>query len=228
MFSVISQCQNVLWFQPARNGAGNERINIMVKKSLAIALTASALTVGGAATLGVTQNSASADTNNTTLSQSSSDKSDKMTDLINALAKKFNLKKADVQAVFDEQHSKMDAQREVDFKANLSRLVKDGKLTQAQADAITAKQAEIKNDMEAKRKSGTKPSESEMQSKRTELDEWFSDKNIPSKYHYLVMGKHHGGPGGRHGFEERRSNGTGGGANEDSSQSPSNTAPQTN
>lgn len=177
-----------------------------MKKNLAIALTASALTLGGATGVGIAQSSANAAENTTTNSQSTKD--DPRSNLIDALVKKFNLKKADVQAVFDEDRSKVDAQREADAKAQLAQLVKDGKLTQEQADKITAKRAEIHKEMEANRTSGTRPSESDMQTKRTELDKWFTDNSISTDYHYLVMGggRGHGGPDGRDGQHGGRHN----------------------
>lgn len=63
----------------------------------------------------------------------------------------LTFKKADVQAVFDAQRTKMDAQRETEVKAEVSQLVTDGKLTQAQADAINTKRAELEKQRETDR-----------------------------------------------------------------------------
>ena len=49
---------------------------------------------------------------------------------------KFNLSKDEVQKVVDEQHATMQAERETQVKADVAKLVTDGKITQAQADAI--------------------------------------------------------------------------------------------
>lgn len=169
-----------------------------MKKNLAIALTASALTLGGAAGVGIAQSNVSAAENNTATSSQTA-RQDHMSSLVDALVKKFNLKKADVQAVFDANREQMHAQHEADAKTRLAQLVKDGKLTQEQADKITAKRAEIQKEREANRSAGTRPSESDMQTKRTELDKWFSDNNIPTEYRHLVMGGGHRGPGGHGG-----------------------------
>ncbi len=64
-----------------------------------------------------------------------------MSSLVSAIAKKFNLKTADVQAVFDEQHKSMDATRTTEVKSKLTQLVSDGKLTQSQANAILTEES---------------------------------------------------------------------------------------
>lgn len=125
-----------------------------------------------------------------------------MSSLVDAIASKFNLNKAEVQAVFDTEHSKMEAARETDVKATVAQLVKDGKLTQPQADAINAKRAELDKEREANRTSDQSLTDAQrqakMQERRTAMDKWFTDNNIPTAYRYLVMGggRGHGGPGG--------------------------------
>jgi len=117
------------------------------------------------------------------------------TSLVDKIATKFNLNKADVQAVFDQDRADRQAQREADFKDRLSQAVTDGKLTQAQADHITAVMAEID------KLRGTTPpdqlSDSVRQQIRSKLDDlrqWAKDNNIDM--HLLGPGGHHfGGPG---------------------------------
>lgn len=121
--------------------------------------------------------------------------------LVQAIADKFKLNKTDVQAVFDEQHAKMQNDREADLKNRQAQLVKDGKLTQKQSDAITDKRAELQKersafraDMQSKTADERK---TEMEKRHTELDNWFKDQGIDSKYRYLLMGgRSHGGAGG--------------------------------
>ncbi len=123
-------------------------------------------------------------------------------ELVSAVAKKFNLKESDVQAVFDENRTTMQAQRETELKDQVAQLVKDGKLTQAQADLINAKRAELQKKRDANRSSMENKSETDrkstMDAERTALDKWFSDNNISTEYRYLVFGGRHGhdGPGG--------------------------------
>lgn len=131
--------------------------------------------------------------------------------LVNAIATKFNLKTADVQAVFDANKTQMQAQREQQVKDKVAQLVKDGKLTQAQADKINAKRTELEKAREAERTADQNLTETERQAKRekmrtqmeakkTELGTWLKDNGIDAQYGYLLMGggrgHGHGGPDG--------------------------------
>ena len=124
---------------------------------------------------------------------------DAMSGLMSAIATKFNLKKDDVQKVFDEQRTQMETQREQEVKDQVAQLVKDGKLTQAQADKINAKRAELVKEREANRTSEQNLTDAQrktkMEERKTALDTWFKDNNIDSQYVYLLMGGH-GGRGG--------------------------------
>lgn len=129
-----------------------------------------------------------------------------MNGLVEAIAAKFNLKSSDVQAVFDEQRSQMEADREQLLQDKVAALVKDGTLTQAQADKINARRAELKKTHEAERASmqDKTPEErqSTMQTHKTELETWLKDNDIETKYAYLLMGGHHGHGMGERGQEE--------------------------
>lgn len=124
---------------------------------------------------------------------------DPMSGLVSAIATKFNLKKDNVQKVFDEQRTQMETQREQEVKDQVAQLVKDGKLTQAQADKINAKRAELVKEREANRTSEQNLTDAQrktkMEERKTALDTWFKDNNIDSQYVYLLMGGH-GGRGG--------------------------------
>jgi hypothetical protein len=132
---------------------------------------------------------------------------DPMSSLVTAIAEKFDLKTSDVQAVFDEQRTKMEAEREQETKDKVAALVTESKLTQAQADKINAKRAELKEQREAERDSmqdkTAEERRSAMETKRTELDTWLEENDIDKTYAYLLMGGHgHGGPGGPGGPRE--------------------------
>ena len=87
------------------------------------------------------------------------------------------------------------------MKDRLAQAVKDGKLTQAQADKITAKMAEMKTFMESQKDKTKEERKTAMEAKRDELKKWAEDNDIPEGY--MPMG--HGGPGGRgHGPEGMR------------------------
>ncbi len=169
-----------------------------MKKQLITAGIAAAVGVTGLA--GIATVSAATD---------SSTGSDHMSSLVSAIASKFNLDKTKVQAVFDEQHTKMQAERETQVKADVAQLVKDGKLTQAQADAINAKRAELTKEREANRAADRSASRDQMKTKmdakRTELETWAKEQGIDTQYLRLVFGGGRGhGPGGPGGMRGDR------------------------
>lgn len=127
--------------------------------------------------------------------------SDPMSNLASAIATKFNLNKDDVQKVVDEQKTAMQQERENEAKAELAQLVKDGKLTQAQADKITAKRAELQKAREAERTSNqtltADQRKAKMDEQKTALDQWLKDNGIDSQYAHLLMGGRGGHGGGR-------------------------------
>ncbi len=130
-----------------------------------------------------------------------------MSSLVEAVASKFNLNKTDVQAVFDEQRTKMEAEREADLKEQVAQLVNDGKITQDQADKINAKRAELKAERDANRTNDQDLTDTErkakMEERRSTLNSWLSDNDIDSEYAYLLMGGRGGhGPGGPGGPRE--------------------------
>ena len=160
-----------------------------MKKQLAIAGIVAGIATAGVMGAGIAS-AATASTN----------PANPMSSLVDAIASKFNLNKSDVQAVFDEQKTKMEAERETKVKEEVAQLVVDGKITQAQADKINAKRAELQKEREANKDSaGTRTREemkSEMDAKKTELEQWAKDNGISTDYLRYVMGGHgHGGPG---------------------------------
>lgn len=154
------------------------------------------LAAGVAATVGLSAVGAGVAHAATTNSAST----DPMSSMVDKIATKFNLNKADVQKVFDEQKTEMQAERGQKVKDEVAQLVKDGKLTQAQADAINAKRAEVQKDREANRdamKDKTQAErKAEMDKKKAELEAWAKQQGIDSQYLRYVMG---GGPGHGHG-----------------------------
>lgn len=156
-----------------------------MKKNLLIAATAATLSLGALVPV-----AAMAQSDTTTGSSS----------IVDKLASKFNINKADVQKVFDEEHTARQAEREQKSKDELASLVKAGTLTQAQADKITAKRAELKSTMDANLGTMKDKSQEErkaaMDSKKAEIDKWASDNGIDAKYLMLGHGegRGHGGP----------------------------------
>lgn len=165
-----------------------------MKKHLAIAATAATIGLAGLGA-GVAH---AATTDNTT-------KNDPMSSLVDKIATKFNLNKTEVQQVFDQQKTEMQAQRETQVKADVAKLVTDGKITQAQADLINAKRAELEKQRDADKASFESMSDADrktaMDKKKAELEAWAKQNNIDSQYLRYVMGggRGHGGPGGPRG-----------------------------
>jgi polyhydroxyalkanoate synthesis regulator phasin len=132
-----------------------------------------------------------------------------MSSLVDAIASKFNLNKSDVQSVFDAQRTQMDADREAELKTEVAALVTSGKLTQAQADAINAKRAELdkqrQTDMAAGQSKTDTERKADMDAHKTALDTWMKEQGIDTQYSYLLMGgRGHGGPGGPGGMRGER------------------------
>lgn len=114
-----------------------------------------------------------------------------MSNLVQAIATKFNLNTSDVQAVFDEQRAQMEKEHEQMFADRLKQAVADGKLTQDQADKITAKKAEL----EALRTSLSGKTEDEkraaMKTQVDALKTWATENNIPAEF--MMFGGFGGG-----------------------------------
>ena len=121
------------------------------------------------------------------------------TTLAQEIATRFNLKKDDVQKVFDEHHQTQQNKQESRMKDKLTALVKENKLTQDQADKITTKRAEMQKDREANREAMKAKTAAErqqsMEQHRTDLENWAKQNNIPTEYLHFIFGggRGHGG-----------------------------------
>ncbi|HOX29718.1 MAG TPA: hypothetical protein P5080_00215 [Candidatus Paceibacterota bacterium] len=115
--------------------------------------------------------------------------------LATAIASKFNLDAQEVQSVFDEQKTRMAAQRVKNFEDRLNNAVAAGKLTQAQADGIRAKQSDmekLRTEMRGKTKEEIRTA---VKAQMADLKQWAEDNNIPKGY-MMIGGR---GMGGRPG-----------------------------
>lgn len=117
--------------------------------------------------------------------------------LVDKIAQKFNLNKSDVKAVFDQDRADHQAKMQANVEKQLSQAVTDGKLTADQKDKILAKRKEMQASRDSDRDTMKNKTPAErkaaMEAKRTELEQWAKDNNIPTEYLRFVMG----GPGGR-------------------------------
>ena len=122
--------------------------------------------------------------------------------LVSAIAKKFNLSEGDVQGVVNEYRTQNQAQRQEEmqqrFTERLNQAVTDGKLTQAQANLIIAKKAELQaNNQNLEGKTGQERRVA-MQNIMAEIKQWATDNNIPQEFCPMGFGPGKGmrGPGG--------------------------------
>lgn len=118
--------------------------------------------------------------------QRPNDSEHSMANLVNAIAQKFHLAPGDVQAVFDEQRQQMRAEEreepEAHSRPSLAQAVKDGKLTQAQADMITAKQAEMKTFLASLQGKTPVERQTALKTNMDSLKQWAKDNGIPEQY----------------------------------------------
>ena len=119
------------------------------------------------------------------------------TSLIDKIATTFNLNRDEVAKVFTADRQAHMAEIEQAQANRLAQAVKDGKLTQAQADHITATQKEIR-DLMGTTDPGTQDeaTRTSIHNKMDALRTWATDNNIDLQY--VGPGGHHGfgGPGG--------------------------------
>ncbi|MDQ7814686.1 MAG: hypothetical protein RDU25_02715 [Patescibacteria group bacterium] len=152
-------------------------------KSLAI----TAVALAGAATLGTSVYAA----------QTPGVFQDRANGLVQAIATKFNLNATEVQQVFDEQReqhqTEMQAKNEERLNERLKQAVTDGKLTQAQADAITAKHEEMQANMEALKDKTQEERQAAIKTQMESLKQWATDNNIPAGYLPMGFGPGRGG-----------------------------------
>ena len=125
-----------------------------------------------------------------------------------AIAKKFNLNSNDVQTVIDEtmaaDRAQMEVNRETREDTRLAQAVTDGKLTQAQADLIKAKRAELQTAFDNLKNLSATDRQTAIKNQFDALKQWATVNNIPEQYlMFGGFGRGHGmgmGMGGRHGF----------------------------
>jgi Na+-transporting NADH:ubiquinone oxidoreductase subunit NqrC len=124
--------------------------------------------------------------------------------IANAIANKFDLNVSDVQTVIDDTIAADDQEMEKNRPARVDPLVqavKDGKLSQAQADLITAKREEMKTSMKNLKDMTREQMVATMKTRTDFLKQWATDNGIPEQYIMPFGGLGHGrgqgkGPGG--------------------------------
>ncbi len=109
-----------------------------------------------------------------------------MSSLIEKIAFKFNLNKADVQAVFDQDRADHESERESQYEDQLSQYVKEGKITQTQKQLILAKHKEMianhQSEMQNNQNLTKEEKHAARDKKQRELKDWATQNNIDIKY----------------------------------------------
>lgn len=154
----------------------------VVKKSLLVGAGVATIGLAGLSGAGI----ASAATNTSSTNGSDS--------LVDKIASTFHLDKSQVQAVFDQNREEHMANMEAKRADALKQAVTDGKITQAQADHITAAWKEI-DDL----RGTTKPSDlssttrDQIKQKMDDLRDWLKQQNIDMrKLGMMGAGRGHG------------------------------------
>lgn len=109
-----------------------------------------------------------------------------------AIATKFNLNVSDVQNVIDQTVAAGRQQVEKNRPARIDPLVqavKNGRLTQAQADLITAKRAELKTDLDALKNTAPVDRLAVLKTQAAALKQWATNNGIPPQY-IMIYGGH--------------------------------------
>ena len=117
--------------------------------------------------------------------------------IVDKIAQKFNVNKADVQQVFDEDHAAREAEHKAELKTTLDQAVKDGKITADQETKLIAKLDEMHAARE-KARTDTAISAADrhaaMEKERTDFEAWLKSNNIPTDL-LPQHGKDRGGMG---------------------------------
>lgn len=129
------------------------------------------------------------------LASAATDSSSNGTTIVDKIATKFNINKDEVQAVFDEERNERHAEMQQERQERLAQAVKDGKLTQEQADHITAAFKEIEALMgNGRPDEQSDETRTQIRAKMDALHTWAQENDIDMPD--LVFGVHHRGPGG--------------------------------
>jgi pyruvate/2-oxoglutarate dehydrogenase complex dihydrolipoamide acyltransferase (E2) component len=120
--------------------------------------------------------------------------SEGQSNLVERLATELNVDSANVQGVFDTLRTERQAENQAKQAERLAGFVENGTLTQAQADALQAKQAERKVAREALRDQNLSREEmrEQMEASRDEFEAWAEGQGID-----LDAIRPEGGPNGR-------------------------------
>ncbi|OGL98132.1 hypothetical protein A2304_03575 [Candidatus Uhrbacteria bacterium RIFOXYB2_FULL_57_15] len=126
-----------------------------------------------------------------------------VSEIVTALAERFDLDPTAVQEVFDEQaeanHEEMQARHNELFEDRLAKAVEEGTLTQEQADAVLAKRDEMQAYAETLRDTDPEERKDAMKEKIDALRDWAEENDIPPGFLRFVPLPRNGQGQGREG-----------------------------
>lgn len=179
------------------------------KKSKTIAATAFVLGVAAVSAGTFNASTAFAETTNTGTTEAN--RTAHITNLVNALAQKFNLNSTEVKTVVDTVMASEKATKQANHEVRhdthlanrLAKAVTAGKITQAQSVLITAKIQETKTFMESIKNKTDAERKTAMTTFKTNIAAWATANNIPKEF--VMMGGMKGMKGKGHGkFDSER------------------------
>lgn len=103
-------------------------------------------------------------------------------ELVEAIAQKFNLNEAEVQSVFDEEHTNHGEMMKRDFEKRLDEAVANSEITIEQANAITKKQAELEANKRNFEAMTPEEREADMKQHAEEMQQWAQENSIPDAF----------------------------------------------
>lgn len=152
----------------------------------------SLLVAGGVLTLGVAGAGVGA-----TASALTNTNNNKHASLVDALAKKFNVDKSEVQKVFDEDHATHESEMKTSRETALKKALTDKKITQEQYEHIEAawKELDTARSSAGDPSSQTEQQRTEMRKKMDDLRTWMQQQNISPETLGMThgFGRHHDG-----------------------------------
>jgi flagellum-specific peptidoglycan hydrolase FlgJ len=136
-----------------------------VNKKLIIPVVVLTLAAGSGATALAATDAASTNTNKQDLAQE--------------IANKFHLNSSDVQAVIDQHHSEKQQDRETKYENMLTKAVTDGKLTDAQKQAVLTEHNKLVSELKSTAQGDRKQT---LKTVRQEAKDWASQNGVDAKW----------------------------------------------
>lgn len=115
---------------------------------------------------------------------------------IQKLVERFGLKESEVQAVFDEARQERQQQIQAGFEEHLNQVVKDGKITESQKQAILTKYKEVAEKRLQNKENWQNMTPEQrrqaMREQKQELESWTNQNGIDLKYLFGGFGMKRG------------------------------------